>query len=81
MAAPMTSVGPDVPAPDVDPDGAPRSSERKFRMPALPSGVPALTDARPALRPLNAVTYRYLTHAGSGRVRERYEQLELPFEW
>ena len=50
-------------------------------MPALPAAAPALTDARPSLRHLNEVTYRYLAHAGSGPVRDQDEQLELPLEW
>ena len=77
----MTHVGPDVPAPDAGPSRVSRSSERKFSMPALPSGVSALTGGRGATSHLPEMTYRYLNHAGTRPVRERDEQLELPLEW
>ena len=77
----MTYAGPDVPAPDAGPSRVSRSSERKFPMPALPSGVSAPTGGRSSLRHLNEMTYRYLNHAGTGPVSERDEQLELPLEW
>jgi len=50
-------------------------------MSALPAGAPSLTDGGLATLHLSEMTYRYLTHAGSGPVRDRDEQLELPLEW
>ena len=77
----MTVVGPDVPAPDAGPSRVSRSSERKFLMPALSPGASTLTEGRLATPHLTEMTSRYLAHAGSGPVRDRDEQLELPLEW
>ena len=53
-----------------------------FTLPVGPMADPgALDPARPTLRHRTEMTYRYLTHAGSGPLCDRDEQLELPLEW